>query len=204
MTRLFTALAALLVLAGCAGLDRSGPSSLEEVQRSTFTDGGPPEIRLYTVLSERFDSGAHTALLINGSQRVLWDPAGSFVHPDVPERGDLLYGIDENIRRVYVDYHVRPTHYMVEQTLPVTRAQADAIMALAAEHGSASRSTCARSTSAILAEAGVDIGRTWFPEGLRRQFGRLPGVTERVITTENVDTRHNVIFGREGVPLPPA
>ena len=32
-------------------------------------------------------------LLINGSQQVLYDPAGTFTHPDLPRAGDVHYGM---------------------------------------------------------------------------------------------------------------
>ncbi len=203
MIRLIAGLLSLLVLAACGGADTFAPAPVSEVQRRAYVHDGPTQITLYTVVDAENGGGAHTALLINGAQRVLWDPAGSFRHPHVPERGDLHYGITENIRKAYIDYHVRPTFSMVVQELPVTDAQARTLIDAAAAHGSANRSTCARSTSGILREAGIDVGRTWFPRSLMREFRTLPGVTETFVDMTNVETDHNVRFDTElATPIP--
>ena len=101
MIRTFVALATLSLLAACGGADTFAPAPMIEVQRRAYVHEGPAEITLYTVIETETGEGQHTALLINGTQRVLWDPAGSFRHPQVPERGDLHYGITETIRKVY-------------------------------------------------------------------------------------------------------
>ncbi|WOI55416.1 hypothetical protein [Palleronia sp. LCG004] len=203
MTRLIAGLLSLMVLAACSGADTFAPAPMSEVQRRAYVHDGPPEITLYTVLNVTNGSGAHTALLINGDQRVLWDPAGSFRHPHVPERGDVHYGITENIRKAYVDYHVRPNFSMEVQTLRVSEAQARELIRLAEAHGSANRSTCARSTSGILREAGIDVGRTWFPKSLMRSFAEVPGVRSELFDNTNVDTSHDVVFDTElATPLP--
>jgi hypothetical protein len=172
------------------------------VRRSAFVTGDAPSITLITVRDVRSDGGAHTALLIDGSQRVLWDPAGSFVHPDVPEVDDVLFGVTPLVDRIYTDYHVRPEYYMIRQRKRVDTATADRLIALARADGRASQATCAMTTSRILREAGIDVRRTVFPKALMSSFGDLPGVTSRRIDMTNVNTNHNVIFGQGGVPAP--
>lgn len=169
---------------------------MADVQRRAHVTGGPSELVLYTVIRNKDGSGAHTALMIDGAQRVLWDPAGSFRHPHVPERGDLLYGVDDTIRNVYIDYHARETFRVVEQRIPVSRAVADEAMRLAAAEGAAMRATCAQKTSGILrALPGFqDVRRTPFPGHLMRSVRQLPDVTERVITDDDADDNHNVLF----------
>lgn len=202
MPRVIAALVLLATLAGCA-VPRGPDASVAEVRRNTYSSGEAPSVTLFTVYGTRFDDGAHTGLMIDGAQRVLWDPAGSFRHPHVPERGDVLYGITPMIERIYIDYHVRPTHYMVEQEMPVTSEQATELIRLARQSGRSSQAMCAWTTSGILNRAGVDVGRTLFPDALRRRFGTLSGVAERRIDMNNVETDHNVVFGRGGVPTPP-
>ncbi|EKE43738.1 lipoprotein, putative [Oceaniovalibus guishaninsula JLT2003] len=169
---------------------------LPEVTRRAYSDGGDTSLTLYTVIARRNRGGAHTGLLIDGSQRVIWDPAGTFRHPHVPERGDLLYGITPLIQRVYIDYHARETYDMVEQTVAVPPETAEQAIRLAAANGPASNATCARETSAILRQLPGfgSIRRTWYPKALMEDFGRLPGVTERIITDDDADDNHNVIF----------
>ena len=191
-----------VVLAGCA-VGNPPPADPAEVARRSYSDDGPAAITLFTVRGVDNDNGAHTALLVNGSERVLWDPAGSFRHPHVPEVNDVLYGITPMIERVYVDYHVRPDFYIVRQDLEVSRATADRIIAGMKAHGAAGQATCALSTGGILRDAGLDVKRGWFPNSLMNSFARLPGVREERIDMSNVDTNHNVRFGEGGVPLPP-
>jgi len=199
--RLYLVFAACLALLGCAA-GNPPPATSAEVARAAWTDGSPPEITLITVLKAENDGGAHTALLVNGSQRVLWDPAGSFRHPNVPEVGDVLYGITPLIDRVYTDYHVRPDFYIVRQSLPVSAETAERLITAMKGQGNAGQATCALTTSGIMRAAGIEVGRTWFPNALMDDFGQLPGVTTQRIDTSNVNTNHNVIFGKGGVPLP--
>lgn len=185
------------VLAGCA-VDRIVAPDIE-VQRRAYVSQEPSELVLYTVINNRSGQGAHTALMINGSQRVLWDPAGSFQHPHVPEQNDLLYGYTPLIEKVYLDYHARETYRIVEQRLLVPAQLAEEALQLAAQNGSASQATCALTTSRILASLpGMqDVTRTWYPKQLMQQFAQMPGVQTRVITDDDADDNHNVIFVAE-------
>ena len=79
---------------------------------------------LVTVLSTKDGSGAHSALIVNGAQRVIFDPAGSLSHASLAERGDVIYGANPAIVDSYIDYHTRNTHDTVAQTVDVTAAVA--------------------------------------------------------------------------------
>lgn len=39
-----------------------------------------PRISLYTMVNNESGAGAHSALVINASQRVIFDPTGTFKH----------------------------------------------------------------------------------------------------------------------------
>ena len=95
MKRLFLCLAMLLSLAAC-GADPRWASDAE-VSRAAYVSQAPASITLYTVLSNRNDSGAHSGLLINGSQRVMFDPAGTWQHPQLPERNDVHFGMTDKM-----------------------------------------------------------------------------------------------------------
>ena len=75
MKRLLLILVMPLFLAACAGEAVWAPE--EEVQQSIYRHDGPPSITVFTVISNQNGSGGHSALLINGSQRVIFDPAGT-------------------------------------------------------------------------------------------------------------------------------
>lgn len=193
MPRAILALIALLSLSAC-GVTVMAPA--EEVARRAYVHDGPPRLTLYTVINNRTDGGAHTALLINGSQRVLWDPAGSFKHPHAPEQADVLFGITPNVKLVYEDYHARETYRIVEQHIDVTPEVAERALQLARAQGAAGRSTCSITTSRILSRLpGFESFPTsFFPKSTMRAFAALPGVVTRTITDDDANDNHGVLI----------
>ena len=93
MLRLILALMLPLILAACGAESVWAPD--EEVQRAIYRSDAPPSITVFTVVSTSNGSGGHSSLLINGSQRLLFDPAGTFNHPQLPERNDVLFGMKD-------------------------------------------------------------------------------------------------------------
>lgn len=197
------AAALLLVLAGCGAASVVAP--MEEVQRRAYAHPGPSSLTLYTVINNRSEAGAHTALLINGSQRVLWDPAGSFYHPHAPERNDVLFGITPNVQAVYVDYHARVTFRIVEQTVEVPLAVADQAMRLAMAQGPAGQATCSVTTANILRQLpGFEsFPVSYFPVKTMENFAARTGSNGRTIRDDDADDNHGVLIRRTR-PLGPA
>jgi hypothetical protein len=167
-----------------------------EVQAASFVAGPPTEITLFTVISNRGNNGAHSGLMINGSERVLFDPAGTWHHPSLPERNDLHYGITDRMIAFYIDYHARETYRVLQQTVPVSPEVANLAIARAKAYGAVAKAHCANSVSAIL--KGVpgfeNISGTWFPLKLADAVGEMPGVTSRVITDSDDDSNHGVLL----------
>jgi hypothetical protein len=190
--RHFAFLLGCLALAGC-GAATPVYDAPDVVAAAAFVDDGPPSITLLTTQNTRSGAGAHTALMINASQRVLYDPAGSFVHPRVPEQDDLKFGITDNVVNVYLDYHSRDTFRVVEQTVVVTPAIAEAALARARVQGAAPSAFCANYTSALL--RGVPgfegLPQTFYPNALSDAFAGLPGVSGRIVTNDMVRGLHN-------------
>ena len=122
--RLGALLLAALVTA-CAQFSNSPP---EEIARARYVSDEEPYVALVTMIHRRNENGAHTALVVNGSQVVIYDPAGSFEHSQVPENDDVLYGITPELKSVYINYHARNTTYVREQRVPVSREFADAVI----------------------------------------------------------------------------
>jgi hypothetical protein len=166
----------------------------EVVAAAAHAHDGPPAITLLTTVNTRSGAGAHTALLINASQRVLYDPAGTFYHPQVPEQNDLKFGITENIRNFYLDYHTQPPFEVIEQTVLVSPAVAETALARARAQGGAPSAFCASYTGEILRGLpGFEgVPQTFYPVQLAEGFGALPGVQERVVTNDMVAGLHNV------------
>ncbi len=177
MPRIFLSLAALLFLAACGAQSKWAPDDFVAAKR--YVHDGPPTLTLFTVISNRSGAGAHLGLMINGSQRVLFDPAGTFQHPNIPERNDVHYGITPAVVDFYIDYHARITHHVVRQDLVVSPEVAEQAIRLVEAYGAVPKAFCTKSITDILRQLpGFEsIPSTFFPKKAMEAFGRLPGVT---------------------------
>lgn len=166
-----------LALTGC-----SAPSvwaDEEFVARSIYRHPGPTALTLFTMKNVGSDNGAHTGLMISASQRVIFDPAGTFGHETIPERNDVHFGITPGILDFYRTYHARETYYVIEQYLEVSPEKAETALRLALNNGPVPKAQCTRATSSILMrvpELGSFFRPSLFPNGLHDQFARLPDV----------------------------
>lgn len=198
MRRFILCCVAFLGLAGCAAEPVFAPQ--EAVTAARFVADGPTSITLYTVINNRSGAGAHSGLLINASQQVMFDPAGTWGHPRVPERNDVHYGITPRIVNFYIDYHARETFRVIEQTIVVTPGVAELVKQRAEAYGAVPKAQCSNSISSIL--AGVpgfeSLGSTWFPAKMSDRFGKLPGVISRTITDDDADKNHGVLLTQAG------
>ena len=200
MLRVVAALCAVAFLSAC-GAEAVWDSD-ERVAASRYVSGPPPSITLYTVINDRNNSGAHSGLLINGSQRVLFDPAGTWEHPHAPERNDVHFGMTDRIVNFYLDYHARDSEtekfHVIEDTLVVSPEVAELIMRRAMEYGAVPKAGCANSISTILRDIPgfENMPATFFPKKLGAAFGELPGVQRRIVTevNDNPGVGHGVIM----------
>jgi hypothetical protein len=194
MRRLVLCFVALLGLAACAAEPVFAPQ--EAVSAARYVHDGPTSITLYTVINNRSEAGAHSGLLINASQRVMFDPAGTWRHPRIPERNDVHYGITPRIVNFYIDYHARETFRVIEQTVVVSPGVAELVKQRAEAYGAVPKAQCSNSVTSIL--GGVPgfegIRSTWYPKKLSDQFGQVPGVTSRTITDDDADKNHGVLL----------
>jgi hypothetical protein len=175
-----------LALAACG---ESFVSPQEDILRAMYVHDGPPALTLITVRNVDTGNGAHTALMINASQRVMFDPAGSFGHPTIPERNDVLFGITPSVEELYLSYHARATYYVVTQTLEVPPQTAEQALALALANGPVGKASCTRATSNLLRKLpGLEkINLTLLPDRLEMQFARVPGVVRNELREDDPD-----------------
>jgi len=169
-------LALVLPLAACGAKSVFAPEA--EVQRAIYRDDSPPSLTLYTMINNRNGEGGHSALMVNGAQRVLFDPAGSWHHPTVPERNDVLFGMTPVMERYYRDYHARETFHLVIQTIPVSSAVAEQALRDVQAYGAVPQAYCANSTSRVLRGLpGFEgLKGTMFPAQLMKRLATYPGV----------------------------
>lgn len=185
----FLALAAAAFLSGCATETVWAPDDV--VARAAYRHNGPTALTLYTMINNRSGEGAHTSLMVNASQRVLFDPAGSVKFTAVPERNDVLYGITPAVKTAYASAHARSTYHVMIQEIEVSPEVAELALKLVQENGAVSQAQCALSTSSILKKLpGFENIKTgWFPGKLAAQFGALPGVVTTTVYEDDDDDK---------------
>lgn len=177
MRRIFVLLTLLLGLAACAGESVWAPD--EAVDRARYSSSNAPTLTLFTVINVKSGNGGHSALLVDApSERVLFDPAGSFNHPRLPERNDVIHGMSDPAVDFYIDYHSRTSWRVIKQDLVVPAGVAEQALRLVKENGAVPQAYCANSISNLLRQLpGFDsIRSTMFPENLMKQFSDFQGV----------------------------
>jgi hypothetical protein len=197
MRRLLLAVLLPLMLAAC-GADRTwAPDDVVARARVSYPDR-PPSVTLVTVIATRNGQGAHSGLIINGSERIIFDPAGTFEHPGMPIRNDVHFGLTDQRLEIYYDYHARITYYVVAQEKIVSPEVAELAIQRAKAYGAVSKAMCANSISDIL--RGVpgfeSVGSTYFPVKLMNRFAELGGISERKIYDDDADDNRYVLYTR--------
>jgi hypothetical protein len=192
MIRLLTSLMAMLCLVACTA-DHKWASDAE-VARARYVDLNPPSITLFTSINTRSHEGVHSALLINSTERVLYDPAGSWEQAAAPEREDLHYGMTPQMLANYADFQGTAPFELIQQTIFVTPEIAERLKQAAIAHGSANKAACTNAMGQILRSVPEFAGlpRTLFPKKMSIAFGQLPGVQTRTITNLDGDLRLTV------------
>lgn len=177
------------VLSACTAREVWAPDTL--VSQYIYREEGPKYLTLYTMKNVGSDNGAHSALLINASQRVIFDPAGSWEQEQMPERNDVLFGVSPRLESYYVSFHARVTYYVVGQRIPVAPDVAEQALNLSLAAGPAPQGSCSRFTSRLLRQLpGFEsIGQTWFPNNLSDNFETLLGVETREYRETDADDK---------------
>jgi len=179
--RLALILLSAFVLAGCSAEPIWAPD--DAVAKAAYVHDGPSSITIYTIVKNATGKGAHSGLMINGHQRVLFDPAGTFSVNHVPERNDVHYGITERMRGFYELFHARESYHTISQEIEVPREVADLAIRKVEAYGAVSKLMCTTAVTDILSELpGFEhIENTLFPERLRQAIAKMDGVAERSV-----------------------
>lgn len=187
--------AAVLALAGCE-TQKAGPDSTpEQAAQAAYRHDGPPALTLYTMINNNSGAGAHTSLMINANQRVVFDPAGSVRLNAVPELNDVLYGVTPKIKNFYERAHARNTYHVRIQRVEVPMDVAMQAIRLAQKAGPVASAQCTSSTSQLLSQLpGFEsVKSTWFPNNLADQMAKVPGVSERILRENDDDDKQVAI-----------
>ncbi len=194
--RVILAILALAVLVSCSESAEPVWAPDAEVQRYRYNHNGPPSLTLYTVISTRSGSGGHTSLMVNGSERVLFDPAGTFKMPSAPERNDVIHGVTPRVELVYIDYHARETFDVVRQEIVVPPEVAEMALREVKSYGAVPKARCSVAVSRILSDLpgfdGFNVG--YFPKNTMDEFARFGAGPGRTISDDDADDNHGVLF----------
>lgn len=179
-----------VVLAGCANHE---VAPLEAVASARYVSSDAPSVSLITMINTRSESGEHSALLINGSEQVLYDPAGTFRHSRVPRREDMNYGMTPDLVSYYNSYHARFGFYVKVQTVEISMDLANALIARAQAEGAVGKLSCAHATSNILNDFEMfsHINTTYFPNRVMTLFDRLEDVDTLIVAEDDVGQNYN-------------
>ncbi|MEM0977001.1 MAG: hypothetical protein AAGJ34_05675 [Pseudomonadota bacterium] len=178
----FGVLLIAVFLTGCIYGTENIQDSAEVVRAASYREPGPATITLFTSIDEVTNRGEHTALLINGPERVLYDPAGRFRHINAPEQADVLFGITDDVLGAYYAHQAPPDHFLRAQTIVVSQEIARIAYEAARMQGRSGDGFCTVHTSAILSKIpGFDVGSAIFPKALSGRFAELDGVITRDI-----------------------
>ncbi len=196
MRRLTILLIALLGLASCAAGPNRTPEETakpgEMVSTPHYRSPNPPTLSLLTEINLESGNGGHTALLVDASERVVFDPAGSFRHPQMNRQDDVFYGMNDRAVNVFIDYYSRGVWKVVRQDIRVSEETAEQALELVTTHGRVRKAFCTSSTSKLLSRLpGFErIHGTMFPVSLMNQVAGLEGVTS--------STYHDMRFNSRG------
>ena len=201
VARAFGALGLCVILAGCADPPNIPYASDERIKASAYREPGPATLTVITMINNRSGNGGHSALMINGSQRVIFDPAGSFENVRVPEQEDVLYGVSPAVLAGYKSAHARSTYHVVLQTVEVTPEQAEIALQLAEANGPVARAFCTSATTGLLRPVPgfADVNQTFFPSNLMEQMAARADVVEERYYEDDEGT---IIDGIEGLVIP--
>ena len=153
-------------------------------------------LTLFTTRNVGSGNGAHSGLMVNAWERVLFDPAGTFGSPSLPERNDVIFGISPLVVEYYTGYHARTSYYVVEQRLEVSAAVAERAYREVLAYGAVPKANCTRAVARVLQRLpGLEqLSVSWFPDNLEAQFARLPGVVTIEHRETDADDRSDLVF----------
>ena len=182
--------ALLICLVGLTACNNPQPYATDEqVSAVRFVSDEPPSLTLFTMINNTSGAGAHTSLLINASERVLFDPAGNFYLQNLPERNDVLFGFSDPVLQAYISSNARKEIHVWQQTIEVTPEVAETAYRLALSNGRVAAAMCTQSTARLLQQLpGFESIRPVFqPDNLGLQFEAIPGVVgERIYEDDDV------------------
>ena len=171
-------LAGSVALGGCAGVLRSIDPAEQAAAR--YVSDTPPEIALFTVILGNY--GVHSALLVNGDHRVVYDPAGGWRDREGFSDGDLRYAMSPQRLARYLAYSTRRGREVIIHRRAVSQEVANQAIAALEQRRPFPTGFCAIAAGRVLAQLpgfeGLPV--SFGPLRLMRAFA-TPGETRMEI-----------------------
>ncbi|MDA5558315.1 hypothetical protein [Shimia sp. MMG029] len=160
-----------------------------DVAAARYAHSGPKQLTLYTMVSNDNGAGAHSSLLINASERVAFDPAGSFRTEGIIAKNDVVYGMSPYLVDQYTRFHARETFHVVVQSLDVSPEIAELALRKAQSLGPVLESQCALTTSQLLSSLPgfEDAPGTFSPLKLSEYFAAKGASYDRLFEYDDAD-----------------
>ncbi|WP_205758599.1 hypothetical protein [Qingshengfaniella alkalisoli] len=192
MFALIRARGALLALAATLALSACGESIYapdEVVEQYRYSSGGQPSIALVTNINNRTNGGAHSALIIDGPERVVFNPFGTWSHPRSPERNDVHFGFTPDMEDWFIDYHARETYRVVIQRVSVSPQTAAIALERAKAYGAVGPARCTIATSSVLhgLPGFESFPIVLHPSKAMNNFAQVPGVQTSIYVDDSPD-----------------
>ncbi|TCL08483.1 hypothetical protein BXY66_0520 [Shimia isoporae] len=189
--RVCAVVAAVVSLTACTVRNPVKENSPDaEVVAAQYVHDGPPRLTLFTMRSNRTGQGAHTSLLINASERVAFDPAGSFRKEGaIVAKNDVVYGMTPWMVDQYTRFHARETYHVVVQSIDVSPQVAEMALRKAKTLGPVLEAQCAQTTSQVLRSLPgfEDAPSTFFPTRLEEYFAAKGATYDRLFEYDDDD-----------------
>ncbi|MFV0246091.1 MAG: hypothetical protein ACK5IB_13915 [Qingshengfaniella sp.] len=191
-------LAGLALLGACAHPEP--PVDPEVWQAAAYRSAGPAEIALVTNINNRTGRGAHSALIIDGPERVVFNPFGTWSYPDAPERGDVHRNFTPVMENWFIDYHARETYRVQVQRVRVPPEVAAEALRRAMAYGAVGPARCTIAVSRVLhgLPGFEDFPVVLYPDRARDNFARIPGVESTIYVDDSPGDWSDLRDGRYG------
>jgi hypothetical protein len=186
MRKLLLILVLPVFLAACGAEPKW--ASDDAIQSVAYHHPGPTTLTFFTVINNRSNAGAHLGLMVNASQRVLFDPAGTWWNPAIPERNDVHYGISPRVLDNYIDYHTRENFDTVIQTIQVSPEVAEMALREVQAYGAVPKAYCTKSITEILSHLPgfENIKSTFYPKKAMADLATYSGMTQTTIYDKDI------------------
>ena len=167
-----------------------------DVAAAAYKNNQPSSVTLLTMINNTTGTGGHSALIINSSERILFDPAGTFKHPQIPERHDVYFGINEQALERYIDFHARPTIHVVMQRVKIDPETALELSKTVKNYGPVQDMMCSYAISEILhsLKGFETISKSYFPKIMMQNFSKIEGITTYRVYDYFEDDKPNIFL----------